>query len=361
MNNRTSKREILLPLQGIRAIAFLGIFAAHSSVFSLGEWGVSIFFVLSGFLMVYSYYDKTIEFDLRSSICFAAKKITKLYPLHLFMTVLLILLAVVGKSISNTEHLAVKILSQVTLIQVWFPHSNYYFSLNGVAWYLAVTAALYAIFPVLLKWIQKFRTAVEAVRCISVIFLLQIVIGFVGGMIIVPEIISDNFVKWLTYVCPLYRLGDFLIGCCLGYLFLHSKPSNQTIKATIVELAAVLANLLAVMVFIRSYGTRFGECYRYCTLYTLPSVLTIYTFAKGKGLLSKILALKPALYLGNLSAYTFLIHHVVIKLLKCPLSNVIGNKVVSAFLMLVITVLISECYRYVENKCKSFGKISVSE
>ncbi len=42
-------------LQSLRALAFLGIFISHSGLSSqLGAWGVSVFFVLSGFLMAYT-------------------------------------------------------------------------------------------------------------------------------------------------------------------------------------------------------------------------------------------------------------------------------------------------------------------
>lgn len=50
-------------IQSLRAIAFLAVFMSHSRLFGLGflgAWGVSIFFVLSGFLMVYSYYPKIV-------------------------------------------------------------------------------------------------------------------------------------------------------------------------------------------------------------------------------------------------------------------------------------------------------------
>lgn len=45
-------------LQAVRALAFLGIFLSHTGIKyfgTTGTWGVSVFFVLSGFLMVYNY------------------------------------------------------------------------------------------------------------------------------------------------------------------------------------------------------------------------------------------------------------------------------------------------------------------
>ena len=58
MNN---KRESLKMLDALRGVTFLGVFMFHTelNVFrTLGGWGVSVFFVLSGFLMVYSYWEQ---------------------------------------------------------------------------------------------------------------------------------------------------------------------------------------------------------------------------------------------------------------------------------------------------------------
>ena len=54
MNNN----EKIESLQAVRGIAFLGIFLKHTGISlfcALGDWGVSIFFVLSGFLMSVRY------------------------------------------------------------------------------------------------------------------------------------------------------------------------------------------------------------------------------------------------------------------------------------------------------------------
>lgn len=66
MNNTqitVKNRENIRAIQALRGLAFLEIFLSHSNVPLIGAsgaWGVSIFMVLSGFLMVYRYYDKQI-------------------------------------------------------------------------------------------------------------------------------------------------------------------------------------------------------------------------------------------------------------------------------------------------------------
>ena len=55
-------------LQALRAIAFFGIFISHCGLIDFGKLGVSVFFIMSGFLMFYNYEDKTLDNLLKKSI-----------------------------------------------------------------------------------------------------------------------------------------------------------------------------------------------------------------------------------------------------------------------------------------------------
>ena len=92
------KKGRIESLQIVRGIAFLLLYLFHAIrtfpgegriyrffATGLGTWGVSVFFVLSGFLMVYSYWDRPPQAALMSSARFALNKIAKLYPLHIIM------------------------------------------------------------------------------------------------------------------------------------------------------------------------------------------------------------------------------------------------------------------------------------
>ena len=81
-------------LQAVRALAYMGILTFHCGLSLLGAWGVSVFFILSGFVLTYSYYDKPLKADVKSSVSFALRKIGKLYPLHIVTTWLVLVLLV---------------------------------------------------------------------------------------------------------------------------------------------------------------------------------------------------------------------------------------------------------------------------
>ena len=88
--DNNSKSKLLTQLQTLRAFAFIGVFICHTAILSnvlecVGFFGVSVFFVLSGFVMVYSYYGKQRIKDLSffSNVKFAYSKLKRLWLLSI--------------------------------------------------------------------------------------------------------------------------------------------------------------------------------------------------------------------------------------------------------------------------------------
>ena len=52
------EKQKIQTLQSLRGLAFMGIFLSHLGLAKLGAWSVSVFFILSGFVMYYSYENK---------------------------------------------------------------------------------------------------------------------------------------------------------------------------------------------------------------------------------------------------------------------------------------------------------------
>lgn len=140
-------------LQGLRALAFFGIFLSHAKMpFAWSTLSVSIFFVLSGFLLYYRdriNYSKMPPFFAHSSlinnIIFSIKKIKKLYKLHIITMILVIPLCTLSIGTVATIFL------NIVLLQCWGPLSSINVSLNGVAWYLSTIMFLYFMFPYIKK------------------------------------------------------------------------------------------------------------------------------------------------------------------------------------------------------------------
>ena len=89
MKPRLEKLDVL------RACACIGAFTFHSYISNLGFWAVSIFIMLSGFLLTYNGLDRSESFpaDVRGCAVYALKKIKPLYPLY-FATLLVLALRI---------------------------------------------------------------------------------------------------------------------------------------------------------------------------------------------------------------------------------------------------------------------------
>lgn len=208
-------------LQGLRAFGFLFICSGHCTLTKLGALGVSIFFILSGFLLVYRNIEKEVQHSIPACIQFSYYKIKKLYPLHILTMLAVILYIFAMQNIIQWE----MILDNILLIQSWIPDMGVYFSLNGVAWYLSACVFIYAMFPLVLSFIRK--TGNHSFMFIVGIYLLQIIIGIgihhAANTIFVN---TPDIVHWLTYICPMFRIGDFIIGGYFGYLFANTKSKQ---------------------------------------------------------------------------------------------------------------------------------------
>ena len=216
-------------LQAVRAIAFSGIFVYHAIrtfpgsgriyryiATGPGPWGVSVFFVLSGFLMTYSYWNREPGITLREMALFALKKIRKLYPLHLIM--LCVGAAYAIKQGANPVNLGKDLVKTIPLLQTWFPAG--YQAINTVAWYLSVSLFLYFIFPFLLPAVKR-GTVKGSAGKIAVVYLLQFAIGYYVSHCTAFD------VKWITYCHPLYRTGDFIIGALTASVYV--KAGNKIV------------------------------------------------------------------------------------------------------------------------------------
>ena len=141
-------------LQALRAIAFICIFLSHCDLLPTGPMGVSIFLILSGFLMFNSAISKGEEPEVKHSFQFAVKKIAKLYPLHLLTLFAMIAVSVVATEVKG-DHGILKAILNGLLFQAWIPESEWYFTFNKVSWYLSVCLFVYFAFPFIYRQMRR--------------------------------------------------------------------------------------------------------------------------------------------------------------------------------------------------------------
>ena len=332
-------------LQAVRAMAFTGIFLCHAiNTFpgegmlyyvlfkSPGVWGVSVFFVLSGFLMTYSYWNRPIGKKFKDSFLFMIRKIRKLYPLHLLMLLAgsVYWLMMQRETISG---ILKKLAITVPLIQTWFPVG--YQGINSVAWYLSACVFLYFCFPCLLGFIKRIENIKLLFAVISGIFIIQLLIGYGVFRYTLIDM------KWITYCHPVFRLGDFTIGGFMASLYIKRKasagPKRSVSKlwGSVLEMISVALSIATCIFY--TYSSDESVWYTYTCLFIPSSVLLVYVFSMGSGIISGLLTNRFTLWLAAISPYAFLIHRLVIYYLQAFTKYIIHCESVNILMVIVVS------------------------
>lgn len=364
------KKDKIESLQALRAIAFIGVFLLHALrafvyldpvlyktgfVFSYACLGVSIFFVLSGFLMMYKHKNDKDDLSIKNNIKNAIKRIKSLYPLHIITMILgTIIIFFRGyysfSNLDSIKELIYVLFLNITLLQSWIPDTLINTSLNGVAWYLSVSVFLYFMFPYIKKFI-KYKNNIT-LGIISIIWLLLEIVSCY--LMIKVYGVDSKVYNWFMYCFPLFRLGDFFMGCSLERVYSSiDKEKISTTKATIYEIITIILIAL-VFIYYRMDHTRtiFKAINNMTTIYIPVSLLLVLLFAINKGLITKLLNNKLLIYIGNISSYLFLIHYVVTQGAKVIIinNNIKGYVVLIVLIELLLSILLSNGYKYVHKK-----------
>lgn len=178
--------------------------------FTSGPEMVTFFFVLSGAVLILTYYEKE-EF---SSKEFFLKRIFKLYPSYIIA--LFIAQLIGSRSGATFNFFDTNLLLSLTAQQAWFP--PHAVDLNFPAWAISVEAFFYLSFPIILYFLKKIQPNPFFTVILAFVFWL------ITQSIITPLLNSDFYEGYpsishdLLFYFPLSHLCSFLLGVAIGYL-----------------------------------------------------------------------------------------------------------------------------------------------
>ena len=324
MAESTSDRRPNLPaLTGLRAVAALLVVFFHykyivpglgqaeavgARVIQAGYVGVSLFFVLSGFILAYTYLGN--DGELRGSWSdFFFARFARVYPVYLFALVVSLpffidisLIHPVGvMKLKDTIRTAVL---TPLLLQGWTPKRAWMW--NGPGWSLSAEAFFYLLFPAIAPWIAKrplkHLNFVALVACIAIVvpplmFAMSRPAGIWG-------VTSATYGPWVAFLkfSPLVHLPQFVIGIVAGIAFIRGQHRGTRVMpwlalASIAAATAILATSHRIPYLLLQGG-----------VLAPVFALMIYALACGGGITGRILSTRPAVRMGEASYALYLLH-----------------------------------------------------
>jgi len=278
-------------------------FATH---YALGHSGVGFFFLLSGFILTYTYHRAfTGPMAPNAVRAFYVARFARIYPVHVVATAFaaLVLWRFGGNvwDVSSVATREVAALSQLLLVQSWVPNELVYLGINAPAWSISTEMFFYAAFPFVVRsLLRSFGRSTPRVIWIAAAMPWAIEVA----VAMVPHPVA----VWTAYVLPPVRLADFVVGMLLGIAFVRSTqaPANLA-RATGAEALALAGVAVAIAV-----SPHAPDALRY-SLFLMPFwAVLIAVFVHQAGLLSRLLQRPVFVALGRASFAFYLIHWPVI-------------------------------------------------
>jgi len=315
-------------LTGARFVAALLVVLFHFGwlkpipgfFFVWGQQAVSFFFILSGLVLTYSYYEA-----IRSKAVgwaeFMNLRMARIVPLHVatWMIATLLFLFFAWRPYQG-EHPLVNWIAGLLCLQVYLPTADNLYRWNGQAWSISCELSFYLVFPFILPVLARYlKSARSLVAAMVTTYVAQAatffgVAGFFAYYIELkrPSFVGAHFAQRLrdiVLVFPPLRVGEFILGMCLGLLILHRGTLLRSARAANLALGAGCAAAIAIMKFLP--WSRFGPVLFATQEYLLfvPALaLIILALASGRTVVTPLLENRFAILLGDASYALYLLH-----------------------------------------------------
>ncbi|MGZ3102042.1 acyltransferase family protein [Streptomyces sp. H72] len=225
------QRVDLSSLTGLRWYAALTVFACHIAqqgffadeqvgsallhITPLGSMAVSIFFILSGFVLTWSARDED------SVPTFWRRRIAKIYPLHLatFGIAALIIFSL-SEPVLPGGSVWDGLVPNILLVQSWLPDATLTASFNTPSWSLSCEIAFYLSFPLWYRLVRRIP-ARRLWWCAAGLAAAVTCVPFLAGLLPASEEVAPGMTLnevWFAYWLPPVRMLEFVLGIVMALI-----------------------------------------------------------------------------------------------------------------------------------------------
>ena len=367
-------RPAYLPqLTGLRFIAAIAVVFCHFSSlilpvepawlsrFNMGLYNaVSLFFVLSGFILAHTYGAALVNKSVSVSKYLFAR-FTRIYPVFVFALLLDLPVFYVNNHLEFVGSTKYHLIQKIALLQTWVPGPNEVsMRWNAPSWSLSTETFFYLVFPFLVGLIYKLKPKASVVLLVgSLMVTTAISFGFDYGLAAKYPSSTDLGQTIRTFIGtnPLVRTLEFVAGIALYNLYRAYKTDEDS--AVNVSWNWTLLVSTAVFTLVNVYGTDTVIGQGVCTAFFAFVILGL---SLERFSMTTVLQSPTAVLLGEASYSLYLIHFPIFYTAFAMFRNVsflenlrIHHPCFVGIPILAITIFASiVCYKLIEAPTRKF-------
>lgn len=292
------------PLDGLRGIAVLLVLLGH---FQLTEWGfagVDVFFALSGFLITTLLYEEWQRGGRIGLLRFYRRRARRLLPALLLLLTAYSVAKTWFGLLGSEWSLRHQLVTTLFFANNWAAAAGHIGDLAvlGVTWSLAQEEQFYLLWPLAFWGLLRLRSRPAA--------LLALVVGVIAVLVLVVPHTPPG--EWAAaahhgYFSPFTRVAELLVGCAAAVAWrLRPRPLHGV---------AQLPLLIATGFMALGIGCLAPEL-KYPGLAALAALAILTVLAVPKGILARLLSLRPLRYTGRISYGLYLYHMPVAEVIR---------------------------------------------